>query len=865
MGGGKGMNMNVGHVYGKIVDSISGKPIEYVVVQIIGNKYDTATKALKHGVITGDLSKANGDFSLNEIPVIGNFVIKITALGYKTMEQNFSFNINMGEMMKKSGGQQSGDGNFNFSKMLGAVDKDLGNIKLAPDVKQLNEVVITDDKPLVEIKLDKKIYNVDNMTTTTGGTAEDVLKNIPAVTVDMDGNVNMRNASPQIFVDGRPTTLTIDQIPADAIDKIEVISNPSAKYDASGGMAGIINIVLKKSKRIGYNGSARLSIDQRLRLGGGGDFNVREGKFNFFISLFGNQRRSIAENITTRKNLIGNPLTNLTQTSPSTNNGFFGFGRIGFDYFINNRNTITFSQNIGMGDFNLNDYLNTRVDTVSNNTFSDNTRHSVTDRVFKNSGTSLLYKHIFPKEGRELTSDINFNINRFGMDGNFVTNYYDMSGTEQGQAIKQQQKGYGGSWFLTAQIDYTTPLKNEQRIDFGVRASIKDYDTHNESYIFNPLTNEFMLLNTFGANYIFTDQVYAAYLTYSKEYKKFTYQLGLRAESSIYGGQLLDSNKTYGYTFPVAPFPSAFFTYHISDKSDLQFSYSRKVNRPNFFQLIPATDFSDSLNVRRGNPALQPEFTNSVELNYLKNFNRSNNLMISVYYKYSTNLITGYQFLEYNPLLQRDIVVNTYKNSLYSNSYGAELTSKNSIKKWLDITASANFYYTTINASNIDSGLINERFNWFARLNTTFKLPKNLNLQLTAEYTAKSNLPVSGGGGGGRWGGMGGGMGGGGMWGGNSATAQGYTEPVYVLDAALKWEFMKEKQASLTLNVQDVLKSKINITHTESSFFVQDVSRRRDQLFFRLNFNYRFGKFDVSIFKRKNMKFNTDGMQDMGM
>jgi outer membrane receptor protein involved in Fe transport len=868
-GGGKGMNTNVGHYYGKIIDSLTGKPIEYAVVQLFGNKYDSTTKSMKYGLLTGDLTRANGEFSLENLPIFGTLDLKITGLGYITREQKVAFNVDFQKVMKsaKSGQNSNSDNPMSgYSGALNAVDKDLGNIKLAPDVKVLGEVNIEERVMDVEVKLDKKIYNVEKSLTTTGGTAEDVLKNVPSVSVDMDGNVSMRNASPQIFVDGRPTTLTIDQIPADAISTIEVISNPSAKYDASGGMGGIINIVLKKNRKTGYNGTVRAGIDQRGKLNGGGDFNVREQKVNFFISAFGNQRLSKGYNETQRQNLLDSPRTNLFQTNPGMTDGLFGFGRIGMDYFINNRNTLTLSENIGFGSFRSYDSLFATVDTLGPNgiTSSKYERNSISDRLFQNLGSSLLYKHLFPREGRELTADVNYNINQFGSKSDFTTNYYDASGQGYGFPILQKQDGGGGSWFLTAQSDFTTPFKTDMKIEAGVRASVKNYNYHNSSYLKDPLTDDYVLLQSAGANYIYSDQVYAAYATFSDEYKKVSYQLGMRVESSVYSGKYVDSTDSYFLPYPVAPFPSAFFTYHLSDKNDLQLSYSRKINRPNFFQLIPATDYSDSLNVRRGNPGLRPEFTNSVELSYLHNFDRSSNFMITAFYKHSSNLITNYQELEYNAALGRDVIINTFTNALESNSYGTELTTKNAVKKWLDITTNANFYYSVIDASNVDSGLVNSRFNWNAKANLTFKLPKNMSLQLSGKYTAKSNLPISGSGGG-RWGGMGGGGGGAyDMHGGSTATAQGYSLAFYYIDAAYKIDFLKERKASLTLSVEDLLKTRVNQTHSESEYVIQDTKRTRDQLFFKLNFSYRFGKFDVSLFKRKNMKMNTDGIQDMG-
>jgi outer membrane receptor protein involved in Fe transport len=869
-GAGRSMNMNIGHIYGKIIDSSSGKPLEYAVIEAFGYKYDTIKHSGKVTILTGDLTKANGDFSLENLPVMGDLTLKISALGYKSIDKKFSFNIDMQKTMKQRG-QSSGSGSdqgTGGSAMLNMTDKDIGNIRLKPEANTLKGVTIVAERPDVEIKLDKKIYNIEKNLTITGGTAEDALKTIPSVTVDLDGNVGMRNATPQIFVDGRPSTLTIDQIPADAIESIEVISNPSAKYDASGGMAGIINIVLKKNKKTGYNGSIRTGVDMRGKVNASGDFNVREGKLNVFVSGALHQRRSIGSNVTCRDNLIGTPLTNIYQTDPSVMEGYFGMLRGGFDYFMNNRNTFTFSGNMGIGIFHSTDMMSTRTDSLFpwREGVSMTNRNSISDRHFQSLGASMLYKHLFPKEGRELTADVNYNSNGGTVRGNYTTQYMDTTGYVYHSPVVQQQQGGSSSQFITAQTDFSTPVKTNMKVEAGLRASVKNYVSTSNSYLFDPLANDFVQMKAFGVNYTFTDQVYAAYGTFSQELKKFSYQAGLRVESSLYAGQFKDSTSKYQYQYPIVPFPNFLMTYHLDDKEDLSLSYSRRINRPGFFQLIPATDFSDSLNVKRGNPGLRPEFTNSIELSYLRMISRGNTFMFSGFYKNSSDLITNYQVLEMNPVLHRNILINTYENAVSSNSYGAELTSKNTFSKVLETTANVNVYYTVIDASNVTPGLINKRLNWFARLSATIHLKKYLSLQLSSEYTAKSNLSLnSGGGGGGRWGGMGGGGGGGMMGGGAGSTAQGYSLPVFFMDAGIKYEFLKDKKGSLTLNAADILKTRVIQTHSESVYFIQDAARTKDQQFFRLTFSYRFGKFDVSLFKRKNTKMNSDGMQDMQM
>lgn len=848
-----------GHFYGKVIDSISGKPIEFASIQLWANKLDSATRSMKPVLLDGMLSQQNGDFSFENLSAFGWFTLKISFVGYKLHEQKIGFGLKMQDM--------GGQGGQNPGALINKIDKDLGNIKLQSSLKQLEEVTVDGTAPTMELRLDKKVFNVEKNITSTGGTAEDVLKSVPSVNVDMDGGVSLRNASPQIFVDGKPTTLSLDQIPADAIESVELITNPSAKYDASGGQGGIINIVMKKQRKIGYNGNVRAGVDMRGKLNLGADINSRQGKINVFLSGMLNQRKSINNSETNRYNLIGFPKTNIFQKSTSVSEGYFGMGRGGIDWFIDNRNTITFSGNYVLGSFKPTDELNTRTDSLydTGTPFSNYKKKSNSGRNFNNTGASLQYKHLFPKEGRELTADLNYSGSIFKSNSLYETQYYDIYNLPTGNKIIEKQNGSGTNQFITVQTDYVNPMGEKKKIETGVRASIKNFLNRSDNFLFNDSLNDYQSIAGQNNSYSFSDQVYAAYVTFSHQIEKFSYQAGLRLESSLYNGELINTTQKFHNQYPLSAFPSAAATYNINDKSDLQLNYARKVNRPNFFQLIPFTDYSDSLNLSRGNPSLKPEFTHSIELSYLRNFNRTNNFLVTGWYKNTTDLITRYQVSEFDTLLNKNAIINTYANANSSYAYGLELTSKNTIQKWLDLTMNINFYNSVINGTNLQSDLTNEQFSYFAKANLTFKFLKNFSYQISGDYQSQTSVPVSSSGGGG--GGNRGGGGGGGMMfgGGQSSTLQGYVKPNYGIDMALKYEFLKNKTASLTLNVSDVFKTKKNQTYSESPYFTQNTSRVRDQQFFRLTFSYRFGKYDASLFKRKNMKVNTDGMESMPM
>jgi outer membrane receptor for ferrienterochelin and colicin len=843
-------NMNVGRFYGKVIDANTNKPVEFAAVQLTQAKKDSVTGENKDALVTGMLTGGNGDFSLAEVPVMGKFTLKIALIGYKPYTQTLSFNLNPGQGMQQ---------------MMNAVDKDLGNIKLEPDAIALGTVNIDGSAPAYELKLDKKVYTFEKNPVATGTTAEDALKNVPSVNVDIDGNVTMRNAAPQIFVDGRPTTLSLDQIPADAIQEVEVITNPSAKYDASGGGSGILNIVLKKNRKIGYNGNIRAGVDSRGRINSGIDLNAREGKFNVFASGNFNQRKSKGAGFTERDYLTGNPLTTVTQNSKSITNGYFGFARGGIDYFIDNRNTLTLSGSYNRGQFKPEDNLITRTDTIYESSINSSLydRQSLTERNFFNTGGSLSYKHLFPKEGKELTADANYMTSDFKTEGNYHTDYLNM-GNEVISTSDELQANKGGNDFITSQIDFVNPFKENWKLEAGARAAIRLYDNTSRNYLLNKTTNTYDEQVKTTNSYTYTDQVYAAYATVSSKYKKLGYQFGLRAESSFFEGELTLTKQKFDNNFPVSLFPSLFISYKLNEKNDLQLNYTRKINRPSFFQIIPFPDYSDSVNISKGNPFLDPEFTNSVELSELHTFNRKNTLLGSLYVKHTTDLITRIQYFNYDTILQRNALISTYANANQSIAYGAELTSQNSINSWLDLTFNINAYNSIIDGENIQTGLTNEQFSWFSKLNLNFKLPKNFSIQLSGDYQSKSALNQNtqqGGGGGGR-GMMGGG--GGGFFGQQGSTLQGYNLPNYGAEVAVKYEFLKNKAASVTVSMSDVFATKKNEQYSQSDFFVQSSLRKRDAQVLRLNFSYRFGKADISRFKRKNTKVNTEGI-DMGM
>jgi hypothetical protein len=466
-GGGQQMN---GRFYGKLVDSKSGKAVEFASVQLVQNKFDTASKSRKDVVIAGMLTKANGEFSLENLPLFAQYKLKATAIGFTTLEQKVGFDLKM-----PAGGTGGGG---DMSSMLGMIDKDLGNIKMELNEKVLENVTVNSSAPGLKLGIDRKVFNVDKNLVSAGGTAVDVMRNVPSLNVDIDGNVILRNNTPQIFVDGRPTNLTLDQIPADAVQSVELITNPSAKFDASGGTAGILNIVLKKEKKVGYNGNLRTNIDSRARIGLGSDINLRQQKFNVFANGMYAQRKSISTGITHRQNFYTTPDTIFNQNDRSTQLGNFAFGRAGLDYFVSNRNTISISGVYVRGKFKPNTLSDILYDTMSA-PFYNEKRNSNTVGQFRNLGSQVSYKHTFPKAGQELTADLNYNSSRNSNTGNIQSDYFKLPQNQSLGNYKQQQIINGENKNTTIQADYTNPITDKSKFEVGARVQLRKTSSNN--------------------------------------------------------------------------------------------------------------------------------------------------------------------------------------------------------------------------------------------------------------------------------------------------------------------------------------------------------------------------------------------------
>jgi ferric enterobactin receptor len=851
---GKGMPKmaNLGHVFGKLVDS-ADKPVAEASVFVLQTKFDSKSHKQKSELVKGTVTGKNGEFSFENLPLIG-LKVSISASGYGPVQIPVSF-FNPADMKNFKPGNSNmyaQGGNPAAMGSMPSFDKDLGKIQLKYDPVQLKAVVITAQAPTMKMDIDKKVFNVDKNIVSAGGTAVDVMRNVPSVQVDIDGNVTLRNATPQIYVDGRPTTLTLDEIPADAIQSVEVITNPSAKYDASGGNAGILNIILKKNRKTGYNGNLDAGVDSRGGFNGGGNFNVRQGKFNVSATAFahGHKNRDVGN---TDRYTYGDDSTHVLQKNYDNNNGKFLFARLGVDYFISNKTTLSLSGIKVHGDFTPGSTITT--DSLDNlgNIFKYNDRTTTGPRHFNATGAQFGFLHNFAKDGEQWTIDGNYFSATNGSNSFYQTSSYLGDNTFTGNSYEQQLSS-GSNHFFTAQSDYVNPLTKDTKLEAGVRAQIQSTTNFNNIYIgIDP--KSLAEIPSLTNNYKNTNNVFAAYSDISSKIgKKFGYEVGLRAESSSYTGKLTNTGQNFNNSYPISLFPSVFFSQKLANKQELQLNYSRRINRPNFFQLIPYYDFSDSLNIRKGNPNLVPEFTSSFEFSYSKNFKANSMLLFSLYYKHSTNLIT--QYLDTELINNQKLLVNTFINAASSYSYGAELTTLNSITKWWELTTNINLYNSKINTSNVPNATPQQSLlSWFGKINNNFKLGDNFTLQLSGTYQSKTNLPVN------QNQGM---QGPPGML--AQSSSQGFIKPFWGVDFAIRKSFLKNNAAAVSLGMSDIFRTMKNEQISSSpGIFYQDYSRLNNPQLVRLNFTYHFGKMDVSLFKRQIKNSGSqDAMQAVG-
>ncbi len=807
-------------IFGKITDAITNKPLEAVSVQLYG-KGVYGNDSLLNAVLT----RTNGDFRFTNLPKADSFKLVISSIAYAS--KTFSVLFTPGNVRKIA--------------ETGFVEKDLGNISLEQDATTLAAVVVRSTaKPALEMGIDRKVFNVEKSLTATGGTAIDVMKNIPSVSVDVEGNVQLRNSQPQIFVDGRPTILTLDQIPSDNIETIELITNPSAKFDAAS-TGGIINIILKKNKRIGLNGVASIGGGYPDIYNGNLAINARQGKVNLFASGSINQSGGIARGESLRENRVNGVADNFfNQYSSNARLRRFNSIRFGLDYFLDNRNTLSFTQGIVDGKFTNREEQDQFYFDKTGTLQRTGDRLAENRSGFRRYNSQLNFIHKFPENGKELTANVNLNYGSGNNLSNITNAFFNNDGTPFSPTARVRNDGTNKNNQLTIQVDYSDPKGENGKLETGLRSYINDVSSSFAAFALgNGVETKLPLSN----NIRYKESVHAGYITYSNKINTFSYQAGLRAEYSEFEGELLDSARKFGYTYPNSWdrfldgfFPSLFLTKTINDNTDIQLNYSRRIRRPNFRQLNPFVDITDPVNLNQGNPQLQPEFTNSFEFNYNTKYKNGSFLGV-LYFRNNqrditrfSDTITAAQYQQLNnAAVDPNAILNTFINAQYTNRFGAEFTLQHKVGTDFDLTPSVNMQYRKVKAIVGGLDLSNQGFNWEGKLIANYRFPttktslfKNLSVQMVGEYESME------------------------------VTAQGKTIEQYSIDLAFRKDFLKDKKASLTLAVNDVFNTNRNGNIFDTELFYQTGYNRRNVRNFRITFSYKFGSATFKLFNNRN-------------
>ena len=779
-------------VSGKVFEKVSKQPLEYATISI------TLPNDTK--VISGGITNPKGEFEVAVAP--GTYDIKIEFISFKATE------------IKQRSIQE---------------DTNLGDVNLSEDAAQLNEVVVRAEKSTVEIKLDKKVYNVGQDMMVKGGTVSDVLDNVPSVSVDSEGNVSLRGSDNiRILIDGRPSNAinvaeALRQLPADAIEKVEVITNPSARYDAEGG-SGLINIVLKKGKNQGLNGTFITSTGIPETYGVSGNLNYKTEKLNYFTTAGYNYRTNEGGGLTNTDylNADGSPKGYLDEDRDTkrTREGFNG--RAGVEWTLTQTtfwtNAINYQKNTGEDRdlINYNNFDAARVFTGATSRLNNGDTGSQNVEY-----TSNLIKN-FNDKGHKLTADLS--ISRNTDDSNsIITASPNFNSTLNNQIQKQ----------VLVQADYVLPLGEGSQFEAGYKGSFGDLN--NEYFVKNLDVVDTNLSNTLE----YKENINALYTSYGFKMSKFSYLFGLRWEDTNIQVNLLDTNdfntKKYNNLFP-----SAFISYEISDQSNFTASYSKRLSRPRGRFMNPAVNYSSNVNIFQGNPDLDPSLTDKYDIGYIKRWDKVT-FTTSAYFEDTKDVFSFVRMPTGQVVTPEGNVVTpapgetidgvpVIKSSPINlgkeQKFGFEFTLNYTPFKWWKLNSNFNFYnvkttgensYEDNNGILVVQNLDNQANTWSTRLSSKITLPYKIDWQLNGNYN------------------------------GEQKTAQGKNLDQFAMNTAFSKDILKDK-ATIAFNISDIFNSRIMRSYTyltndntlESQKSYSEMQFRKRQ--FNLSFTYRFNK-----------------------
>lgn len=768
-GNSQGMQLN-GKITGKIIDAQTKQIIEYCNVVLFNSKDSS--------MVNGTITDKEGRFTLSNLRP-GIYFLRASYIGYDNRTID-SIRVTPRQP-----------------------EVDLGIIALDEKTIELGNVVVTGEKEVIINNLDKKVINVEKDLTNVGGTAVDVVQNIPSVTVDADGNVSYRgNQNIRILIDGKPSELlglgsgdVLSNIPASQIESIELVTNPSARYDPEG-TGGILNIVLKKIINGGLNGNIGLTGGTGDKFNGSLNFNYKLPDVNFFASIDSRIHNAYNNGNSFRTNNINNSLSYLDQLNNGTFNHFGHNFTAGLDITPDNYNTYTFSFRYRKFGFDT----ESLVKTSNLNSQSQLTRYfernSDAERRMNALQYTLSYKRSFDIKGAELTADVILGDFKMKRDENFNQVNFDNNFNPVGNLL---QKGLSDNKNLqwTIQSNYINPIEGFGRIESGFKVTLKNFNSKNDYLNYD--NNTLVWSNDFSrkTDFDYKENVYAVYGIYSNSISDFQYQIGIRAEQANVKGteNLTNSSFTNDY-FSI--YPTIHLVQSLPDQQEVQLSYSRRVDRPNNRQLNPYIDRSDSLNISYGNPELKPEYINSLELGYSKLFDKTA-LTSSIFYRNTNDAITNYTIVNDNGITE-----TTWRNFAKNLSYGLELTFSSPLFEWFRTNTSFTYFKNEFEGLDIS----NSDYSWLAKMNNTFMLSKDFNFQINLNYNAPTIM------------------------------GQSKMKEQFATDFAMKKDFL-DGQLSLTFRLSDVFNTRKWESETVGQNFITSSYRKMESRVAYLGITYR--------------------------
>ncbi|OOV13182.1 TonB-dependent receptor domain-containing protein [Flavobacterium sp. LM4] len=693
---------------GMIKGTISDEKTPLGYVDVILKNLNDSTKVINHKV-----TDSLGNFMMESIAA-GNYGLQFNLIGYKTVCQKV--------MISESN---------NFIS--------LGTIVLHSDTNLLNSVVVTSQKKLIQKTAVGFVFNAASNISQTGGTAIDMLKSIPTIVVDADGAISMRGKMPLILINGKNSTITnMDQIAATSIESIEVINNPTAKYDANAE-SGVINIKLKKNNQSGINGAVALGggFGAKGRFNSSAILNHKTDKWNFGLSYDNRFAGRTKEIKGSRTNYFIEDEHNIEQNRNDKRTEQLQNLKFNIDFSPNEKNNFSFEAIGNMEGQNNDETLKTLMKRENNNFFSNNTRHSLELERSKVAEFALNYDRKFSDERKSLTASITSSLNRDHENTAIDTYNYNESKDQTGDVFLQRTHNYENGNVSNVIFDYSFPVFEKSIIETGYKGTFRFFnsdfesaDNSNGEYIVNPASS-----NIFK----FHEQINAVYGMFNSvignaEVSQWKYNLGIRAEQASNDGKIQKNSNSFSNNY-LKLFPSASLQYNLKTDEFIKFAYSKRINRPQLGQLNPFVDITDALNPHTGNPFLKPEIINIAEANYNKEWSKYS-FSMNAFYRNATNTIK-----QYSELQDDGSVLLSPKNFGKTITYGLESIFSLKTDGFYDANISLTAFQQNIDGSNVAEDLASKAFNWYGKIINNFVPWSGGKIQIIGNYNSALATP----------------------------------------------------------------------------------------------------------------------------